>query len=244
MNTDGHRSSEALTSCTHPGVGETWLFVGRPNGFIICVYLCPSVVKISSLNTPQKALKFVRQNMRKPQQNPPSSSPVNPKFFPAPACPSQARRQTVPARRKNGGVSSWRGVSWTAAGSVAPRRFRADDGLQRFVARACGRKRRRRCALPAQSMTRTDLPGVEIARGVMKGAALSEGMAANTSFSATPAPSSGSRRPGRFRLAIGRACPMLRSPVKNVSLSCQQAVGKKQQRCFDCRAKIAFHCPS
>ena len=34
--------------------------------------------------------------------------------------------------------------SWTAAGSGAPRRFRAGDGPQKFAACTCGRKRRRR----------------------------------------------------------------------------------------------------
>jgi hypothetical protein len=36
----------------------------------------------------------------------------------------------------------------------APRRFRAGNGAQRFAGRACGRRRRRPYALPAQSMTR------------------------------------------------------------------------------------------
>jgi len=47
---------------------------------------------------------------------------------------------------------------WWAAGS-APRRFRAGNGPQKLADRAYGRKRRRRCALPAQSKTRTELPG-------------------------------------------------------------------------------------
>jgi len=47
----------------------------------------------------------------------------------------------------------------SAAGSAAPGRFRADDGRQKLAGRARGRKRRRRFALPAQSMTRADLPG-------------------------------------------------------------------------------------
>ena len=197
-------------------------------------------VSTFALFRPQKGLNFVHQNLRKPQQNPPSSTLVNPDFFPAPAYPSQARRQTIPAMRKNECVSSWRGVSWTAAGSVAPRRFRADDGLQKFVARACGRRRRRRCALPAQSKTRTDLPSVEITRSVTKGAALSEGMAANTSFAATPAPSSGGPRSGRFRLAIGRACPMLRSPVKNVCESGVNAVTKINNVALIAGQKLPF----
>jgi len=42
------------------------------------------------------------------------------------------------------GASASRWSSWTAAGSVAPRRFRACDGPQKLAARACVRKRRRR----------------------------------------------------------------------------------------------------
>ena len=43
--------------------------------------------------------------------------------------------------------------------------LRADNGPQKFAARAYGRKRRRRFALPAQSMTRSDLPGASELRG-------------------------------------------------------------------------------
>ena len=44
-------------------------------------------------------------------------------------------------------------ASWTAVGSEAPHRFRANEGLGWFVGVSPARKRRRRCALPAHSTT-------------------------------------------------------------------------------------------
>jgi hypothetical protein len=68
----------------------------------ICVHLCSSVVKKFYDACPRKPLKFARQNLRKPQQNPTSSSPVKPNFFappprakcnlPAPSRPSPLRK--------------------------------------------------------------------------------------------------------------------------------------------------------
>jgi hypothetical protein len=60
-----------------------------------------------------------------------------------------------------------------AAGSGARRRFRAGNGRQKLAGRACGRKRRRRCALPAQSKTRTELSGALGLRGAPRSAAVS-----------------------------------------------------------------------
>jgi len=71
------------------------------------------------------------------------------------------------------GASPLRGTSWTAAGSVAPRRFRAGDDAQTLAALVRGRKRRRRCALPAHSMTRPELPGASPLRGTSWSAAVS-----------------------------------------------------------------------
>jgi hypothetical protein len=69
--------------------GNHWArhFVGHPKDCIICVYLCPSVVKIISFNTHRKPSNFVHKNLRKPQQNPPSSTLVNPKNFLGPPPP-------------------------------------------------------------------------------------------------------------------------------------------------------------
>jgi hypothetical protein len=60
----------------------------------------------------------------------------------------------------------------------APRRFLAGDSAPALAAGACGRKRRRRCALPAQSMTRTGLSDAAELRGASWIEALAEGMAA------------------------------------------------------------------
>jgi hypothetical protein len=50
-----------------------------------------------------------------------------------------------------------------------PGRFRSGNGAQKLAGCACGRKRRRRCALPAQSMTRMGLPGASELRGASCG---------------------------------------------------------------------------
>ena len=87
LTTDEHRWTQIfrcvakLSPSRRGGNPLAWHFVGRPKGGIICVYLCPSVVESISCCTPRKALDFAHQNPRKPQQNPTSSSLVNPKFF-------------------------------------------------------------------------------------------------------------------------------------------------------------------
>ena len=98
MNTDEHRWTQIFRGVAklYPSrLGEPFgvAFRWSPQKLIICVYLRPSVVeKVHS--TPQKGLNFVRQNLRKPQQNPTSSTLVTPKYFLAPARP--ARRALTP----------------------------------------------------------------------------------------------------------------------------------------------------
>jgi hypothetical protein len=101
-------------------------FVGRPNGFIICVYPCPSVVEKSSVCTPEKPINSFHQNQRKPQQNPTPSTRVNPEFF---GPPSRARRLPCRGWKNLPGASSLRGAPGErgcvprGAGSAAARRF-------------------------------------------------------------------------------------------------------------------------
>jgi hypothetical protein len=182
----------------------------------------PTPVKLCALclifgqEFPQKTSEFDHQNLRKPQQNPTSSTLVNREILWAPSPPvlrsfsgggSRPATRTLPAMGNSGGASKLREASRTAAvsrsardqpqrvglpsrvecfrggysceaaaaglrhsrgprpASAAPRRFRAGNGPQKLAARACGRKRRRRCALPAQSMTRPGLPGASEWRG-------------------------------------------------------------------------------
>jgi hypothetical protein len=81
--------------------------------------------------------------------------------------PTQSWRTQSPWDCQNGRASELRGASWTAAGSEAPRRFRAGDDPQTLAAPAGVRKRRRRCALPAQSKTRTEMRGAPELRGAL-----------------------------------------------------------------------------
>jgi len=93
LTTDEHRWTQIfrgvgkLYPLRRGGNHSAWPFVGRPKAFFICVNLCESVVKKFPAACPPKALNFVHQNLRKPQQNPTSSSLVKPEFFCRPPGP-------------------------------------------------------------------------------------------------------------------------------------------------------------
>jgi hypothetical protein len=118
---------------------------------------------------PSISFTKIRKNPSKTHHRKPSSTL---KFFLWPTRqPNQPPNH--PATKNGNDASSLRGASWTAAGSTAPRRFRAGDGAHTFPARACGRKRRRRFAVPAQSKTRSGWPCASEFRGASRSAAVS-----------------------------------------------------------------------
>jgi len=174
MNTDGHRFSEALPSWTRPGVGETiWRGISLVvSEFLLSVFICVHLWFKEVKAAPSgKAHNFVRQNPRKPQQNPPSSTFVNPKnSFRRPTASSghadrpqyglfwhrlSAGGETRQAPGKCAGVMDCGGKRKRHAAFVRATVFKNSRR-----ARACEIPTRRDAgALPTQYMTPIELPG-------------------------------------------------------------------------------------
>jgi hypothetical protein len=102
--------------------------VGRPKVFLsvfVCVHLWFKALFSISRPTPRKPGNFVRQNLRKPQQNRPSSTPVNPNFFwPSLPLPDLPPSHPGNGERRRGGI---------ARPFIGPRLCPARRGISRSV---------------------------------------------------------------------------------------------------------------